>query len=182
MKHFILTIMAALFCAPVFAAGYEVDYAKSRLAFSGKHTGNDFTGAFEKWDALIAFDPDDLAASKIEVTVDTASAKTGNKLYDGTLPNDDWFDVKNHPQAKFISSGIAKNPDGSYTAKGMLTIRAVAQPISFDFALSDLAAPTVKFTLTLDRLAFTIGAKSDPKAEWVSREIMLDVMLVAVRQ
>jgi len=37
------------------------------------------------------------------------------------------------------------------------------------------------FTLTLDRLAFDIGKQSDAKAEWVSRDIVLDVTLLATK-
>ena len=162
------------------AAQYVVDHAQSTITFSGTPAGAAFKGTFETWDAQINFDPANLAASTIVVTIDTASAKTGNAMYDGTLPTADWFDVKTYPKAVFSSTAIAANPAGGFSAEGTLTIRDKTQPVKFDFTLSDLATAPVKtsFNLKLDRLAFGIGEKSDAKAEWVSREIPLDVVLV----
>ncbi|MCE2926314.1 MAG: YceI family protein [Rickettsiales bacterium] len=188
MKKFVIPAKAgilsvALWCgffSIAHAAEYIVDKAASSIAFSGTHAGKPFKGTFGTWDAAITFDAANLAASSVKVTIDTASAKTGDAMYDGTLPTADWFDVKNHPQATFISESIEKKEAG-YSAKGTLTIRGKAVPVAFDFALSDLAAPPVKttFTLTLDRLAHDIGLKSDAKAEWVSKDIPISVTLAA---
>ncbi|MDX2112296.1 MAG: YceI family protein [Alphaproteobacteria bacterium] len=182
MKKIVISL--AVFFASftsAFAAEYVVDKAASSIEFSGTHAGKPFKGSFGTWDAAIQFDDANLAASSVKVTIDTASAKTGDAMYDGTLPTADWFDVKNHPQATFASESISKKVDGSYSAKGQLTIRGKSVPVAFDFALSNLASPPVKtsFTLTLDRLAHDIGLKSDAKAEWVSKEIAINVTLVA---
>ena len=173
--------MTATFSFGSYAAEYVVDKAQSKIEFSGTHAGKAFKGTFGTWDAAIQFDAANLAGSSVKVTIDTASAKTGDAMYDGTLPSADWFDVKNHPQATFVSESISKKDDGSYSAKGQLTIRGKAVPVAFDFALSDLAAPPVKtnFTFTLDRLAHDIGMKSDAKAEWVSKAIPISVTLAA---
>jgi cytochrome b561 len=37
-------------------------------------------------------------------------------------------------------------------------------------------------TAMLDRLAFGLGAESDPKAEWVDRQVRVDVTLKATRK
>ena len=177
-----LAALLLLFSFNATAADFAVDPAQSSIAFSGTHVGNKFTGKFEKWDATIKFDPANLATSKIEVTIDTTSAKTGNSMYDGTLPTADWFDVKKFPQAKYVSTDIRKNEDGSFTAKGDLTIRDKTQSIMFTFKLpADLkTAPiTTSFSLPLDRIALGLGATSDAKAEWVGKDITLDVNISA---
>jgi len=163
---------------------YVLDKTQSALTFNGTHAGSSFNGKFENWDAAIRFDPVHLITSKVEVTIDTASAKTGNIMYDGTLPSADWFDAKTHPNAVFVSESIVKNTDGSYTANGTLTIRGIAKPVSFSFTLGDLSTSPVKasFTLELDRIAYSIGEKSDAKAEWVGRTITLGVTVVASRK
>jgi polyisoprenoid-binding protein YceI len=169
-------------CAvPASAAEYLVDKTQSRIEFSGAHAGKAFKGTFNVWDATIRFDPSNVAASSVKVTIDTASAKTDDAMYDGTLPTPDWFDVKNHPQATFTSETLTSNADGSIQVKGSLTIRGKAVPISFSFTLSDLSAPPVKtnFAFTLNRLAHNIGLKSDAKAEWVSQDIPINVILSA---
>jgi polyisoprenoid-binding protein YceI len=175
-----------MLCAPAaMAAPYAVDYKASSIGFSGTHAGNAFSGSFGKWTAAIDFDAAQPEASHAEVSIDTASAKTGNAMFDGTLPTPDWFNVKAFPKARFVSSAFHKNADDSYTAEGELTIRDKTQHVSFPFTLTpDAANPVVAttFTLTLDRLAFGLGADSDPKSEWVGRDITVSVKLSAARQ
>ncbi|TDP44849.1 YceI family protein [Zavarzinia compransoris] len=184
-RFFAGLVLAALalpaFVLPAAAATYAVDPAKSTVAFAGTHAGEAFTGAFGAWQAEIAFDPADLAGSSLKVSFDPASASTGNAMYDGTLPQADWFNVKEFPAATFTSTRIEAGADGAYVATGTLTIRDVAKEISFPFTLTPLGqAPVVaKASFTLDRLAFNLGAKSDPKAEWVSREITITLEVTA---
>ena len=186
MKNFLILafLMSCAYC-PAYGAEYKVDPVSSMIAFSGTNSGNPFKGTFDKWEATIHFHPNNLSSSKISVTIDTASAKTGDGMYDGTLPTEDWFDVKTYPKAQFDSTTISKNPDGSYTMEGTLKIRDKSIPIKFLFTLTpaNLSTPPIKsvFSLTLDRLAFDLGKKSDPKAEWVSREIKLEVTINASR-
>jgi polyisoprenoid-binding protein YceI len=165
------------------SAEYKVDPAKSKIAFSGTQQGNAFKGVFGKWDAVINFDPADLANSKVSVTFDTGSAKTGDQFIDTTLPGDDWFNVAKYPKATYTSDKIAKNSDGSYSCEGKLTIRDKTVPTNFNFALTpaDLATMPVKttFSLNLDRLAFGIGEGPDKEGKMVSLQIKVDVELIA---
>jgi len=184
MKYFVLALAAfVLASASAQAASYKVDAAQSKISFAGEHAGTAFKGQFEKWTAAIEFDAANLPASRIDVTVETASAKTGNAMYDGTLPSADWFASDRFPQARFISTAITQNADGSYLAKGNLTIRDVTKPVEFTFTLSppDASTPAVNADakFSLERLAFGIGQESDPKAEWVSANIALELHVVA---
>ncbi|MFT5795704.1 MAG: polyisoprenoid-binding protein YceI, partial [Ulvibacter sp.] len=81
-----------------YAKDYQIDSLKSRIVFSGKHADNKFTGDVQKYQSKIIFDKNDLQNSKIEVIFDMNSFKTGNDIYDGTLPSKDWLNVKNYPQ------------------------------------------------------------------------------------
>ncbi|MEM7619928.1 MAG: YceI family protein [Pseudomonadota bacterium] len=167
--------------SPVFAASFEIDYTKSSISFSGTHAGNAFDGKFENWTANITFDPENLDASSIQANFETSSAKTGNSLYDGTLPQADWFDAKNHPKAEFQSTKITSQPDGTFQIDGTLTLRKISKPVSFKFSLTDFKASpvTAKANFTLNRFDYDIGKKSDPKAEWVSKEIVLTLNIIA---
>lgn len=183
MRFALAAILFLLTTAPASAAVYMPDTAASEIAFGGTHAGTAFTGSFGVWTADITFDAAAPEKTTLTADIDLASAATGNKMFDGTLPNDDWFDVKNHPRASFKSTAVAANPDGTYQVTGDLTLRGVTQPVSFAFALDDPAAARVTATasLTIDRLAFDIGKKSDPNAEWVSRDISLTLKIVASR-
>lgn len=166
------------------AESYNVDYEKSYIAFSGMHAGEKFVGRFKEWKAEIDFDPENLGASKFRVEIQTKTAHTGNKLYDGTLKGADWFDVKHEPEAIFITKSIAKTDKaGIYKVDGVLSIRNIARDVSFEFEASDemLRGGQVESVsqLMLKRLDFDIGKKSDAKAEWVENDISLTLSITA---
>ncbi|MFZ4761466.1 MAG: YceI family protein [Alphaproteobacteria bacterium] len=184
-----MLLCAAFFWASIstqfsaLAIEYKVDEAQSALKFSGVHAGNHFNGHFTQWQAHINFDANNLPASHVEVEVNTASAQTGNAMYDGTLPTLDWFDVKNYPQAIYKSQSFSDNGGGKYTAKGSLTLRDKTLPVEFTVQLQfpeQKNTPTkAVLALDIDRLAFGIGGKSDPKAEWVDKNIKLEAIILA---
>lgn len=165
------------------AMGYHVDATQSSLAFSGAHADAPFQGVFDKWEAVIEFDPTDLAHSSIEVIVDMRSARTGNPVYDGTLPTFDWLNIKNFAQAQFKTDRIEGKSKGTYVAIGTLTLRDKTLPLEIPFQISTSDSSSAEITatanVTIDRLAYDIGKESDPEAKWVSREITLDVKIWA---
>ena len=79
-----LTIVAGLLAAVLFvppvaqAAAWKVDTAKSSLGFVGTQSGASFDGQFRRWQAQIDFDPANPAAGRAVVTIDMASAATGD--------------------------------------------------------------------------------------------------------
>ncbi len=180
----LLFALLLLMTAPALAASYTVNHAASRIEFTGTHAGEPFRGTFDAWLGKIAFDPAAPEKTTLRADIDMTRVSTGNKMFDGTLPSDDWFDVKNHPKATFKSTAVAANPDGSYQVTGDLTLRGITQPVSFAFVLDDAHAAIVTATASfnVDRLSFDIGKKSDPKAEWVGRDIALTLKVNAERQ
>lgn len=182
MKLAALAAAFALVAAlPAAAATYEVDPARSSVGFSGTNSGEAFTGRFTAWTADIVFDPADLGASHLKVVFDTASAVTGNAMYDGTLPQADWFAVKDYPTASFTSTAITANADGTYTATGKLQIRDVTNEVSFPFTLSLPAhgPAEAKASLSLNRVAYGLGARSDPAGGWVGPYVAVTIEVVA---
>lgn len=183
MKLRYIAILLSGLSGTLFAADYNVDKTTSRIEFSGEHVGNPFKGTFSDWDAVIKFDPENLNESSILVTVKTASANTGDPVYDKSLPTADWFDVATYPKATFVSKTIKKNPDGSYTAKGALTIKknAVEKELIFSLSPADLKTPPIKtkFSIELDRLSLGLGVTSDANADYVGRKVILSVELSA---
>lgn len=163
------------------AVPYQLDLTKSRITFKGTHAGAQFTGQFGQWAAVIDWNSEDPTQSTLQATFQTASAKTGNPTYDGTLPTADWFNVATFPTASFTSTGITKGAKtNTYTANGNLTLRGVTQPAQITFTLVPVPGRTdgalrALGALQVDRLAFGMGAQSDPSAEWVSRQILIQL-------
>lgn len=165
------------------AATWTVVPAQSRIAFGGVHAGKAFSGVFETWQAVIDFDPANPAAGSVLVTVDLASAKTGDKLYDGTLPGPDWLNVGGAPKAQFSAKQFKPLGGTRYETTGMVTLRSVVVPVvlTFDLVVEGQTARATG-TARLKRLDFGIGKESDDAGAWVSLEIPVTISVVAKRQ
>ena len=173
-----------LFVLPANAAAPEWTVAQpgSHIEFSATHAGQAFTGRFQNWNGTIAFDESALDQSHVEIDVDMASAKTGDNYKDGTLPQEEWLDVKHFPKARFEAKSFKSLGSGKYEANGSLTIKGKTVPLDLPFTLKIEGSNAVMSgAAKLDRIALGIGTKSDADAEWVSREIKVDVTVSARR-
>jgi polyisoprenoid-binding protein YceI len=167
--------------SPSFGANYKVDKPNSTISFTGKHAGQEFSGVFQEWDATINFDPKNLSDSKVSVVFKMDSIKTGNPMYDGTLPTADWFDVQKFPTAEFKSHHFSKT-DSGFHVQGDLTIRGITKSIGFDFTLSGKTPTILNAKFPINRLHFDIGRGSDEKSEWVSEVIGITAKIIASQE
>lgn len=183
--HLCAALLAFAVAAPALAQppSWTVDKAKSSVGFSGTYTGMEFKGQFEKWDAVIAFDPADLANSSAKVTFSTASAKTGDATKDDALGQEEWLNPAKFPSATFTSTQITSSGGNNYVAKGTLTLKGKSLPASLPFTLTIAGnSATMQGKTTVDRLAYEIGTESDGSGTFVSKDIAIAVELVATRQ
>ena len=157
----ILISLAMLLPLAAFARDWQVDAAKSTLAFKGTYQNEGFDGRFKKFDATIAYDAADLSKSKFDVTIDLKSADTGSGERDETLATSDFFDTGKTPSAHFVTESFGQAGDG-VEAKGTLTIRNASKPVTLavKFAESGNTA-TLDVDTTLQRADFGLGNGSD---------------------
>jgi polyisoprenoid-binding protein YceI len=164
------------------AGGWTIDKAKSRIEFSGTQTGKEFKGAFGTFDAAIVFDLADLSGARVDVSVDTASAKTGDKQRDDALPGGDWFSAKAFPTATFSSSEVVATGEGAYEARGTLTIRGVARDLVLPFTLSiDGGRAVADGSATLVRTDFGVGQGEFATGQWVGLDVAVAFHIEASR-
>ena len=78
---------------------------------------------------------DDLADSKAEVIIQTASVDTRSEGRDKHLRSADFFDVETYPEIRFVSSAIDEVDEGSYIVTGELTIRDMTKTVSVPLEL-----------------------------------------------
>ena len=148
--------------------------AQSSVEFTAKQMGVPLQGHFKKFDAQVAFDPAQLAASRIRFTVDTGSATMGARETDAELPKAPWFNVPQFPQATFESSAIKALGGGKFDVAGKLTIKGTAVNVSVPVALVQSGATTTATgVLPLKRLAFKIG-----DGEWADTSMVADEVQV----
>ena len=89
------------------ASTWNIDPSHSAISFSVRHmVVSKARGRFTKWSGQIRFDPDDAAASSVEVTIDPASIDTADAQRDAHLRSADFFDVEKFPTASFRSSKV----------------------------------------------------------------------------
>jgi polyisoprenoid-binding protein YceI len=185
----LILILAAFLIAPCLStasaadvASWKLDPAKSRLGFSGTQTGTKFEGKFMRYGADIVFDPDHLDAAHITVTVDLASATTGDTQRDTALPGKDWFDVAQFPQATFETAAIRKQGVNAYEAASNLTLRGVTKPLTLSFTLqTDGATAHAVGHVKLLRGTFGIGQGPWATGQWVALDADVDIDIVATR-
>ena len=89
------------------------------------------------WDAILEWNAEDPSASSISVVIDTASIDSGVDVFDGHLKSDLFFDVENHSQITFASTGLAAIDDKTGTMTGDLTIMDVTKPVTLDVVFNN---------------------------------------------
>ena len=137
---------------------------------------------FHRWSAQIAFDPKNLAGSKAVVSVDVASAATGDADRDQAMPTADWFSAKTQPKATFTTTAFKDLGGGKYQASGDLTIRGVKKPVLLPFTLA-ISGDTARMngSVVLNRTAFGIGQGQWKTGDVVATEVTVSVALTAHR-
>ncbi|HEU4624901.1 MAG TPA: YceI family protein [Steroidobacteraceae bacterium] len=169
----------AVFAAATPPVHYTLDPTRSLLRFTFMQAGASNTGRFNKFTADVLFSNDNLAASKIDVTVDINSLDTGDMERDDTLRSPDLFDVKKYPQARFVATRFTSTGAGRYDALGKLTIRNVTKdlklPITFQTKTEqgqNIGYLTGR--VTIRRLDFGVG-----QGEWKATDQVPDDVQVS---
>jgi polyisoprenoid-binding protein YceI len=172
-----------LFAAPAMAATtWTVDHAKSRLGFSVQWSGEAFNATFKSWKADIAFDPADLAHSRVVATIDLNSEDSGSADNDEGLKGAEGFDTGKFPAAKFETTGFTAKGGNAYVANGRLTLHGVTRPIALPFTLT-ISSSGAHMTGKADvsRMDFGLG-----QGEWagetpIAHAVTIIVDLTATR-
>ena len=129
--------LAALIAVPSLspAADYVIDTEKAHafIQFRIKHLGYSWLlGRFNDFEGTFSYDENDPAASKVEVTIRTASIDSNHAERDKHLRGEDFLDVDKYPQAKFVSTAFQENADKTAVLTGKLTLHGVTRPVSID--------------------------------------------------
>ena len=151
MKSFLFTLFAGLllFAYPASAAPvpdmaadpvtpgevmtFEIDPAHTTIGFRIRHMGIAFVeGEFDEFDGTITYDPNNVAATQADVTVQTASIDTDVRRRDDHLRSADFFEVETYPTMTFITTGVEPTGQNSFRLIGDLTIKGTTKEVAFD--------------------------------------------------
>jgi polyisoprenoid-binding protein YceI len=113
---------------------YTLDPAHTRIGFVARHAMvTKVRGSFNKFEGSGYFDAEEPANSNLHVTIRAASIDTRNADRDGHLRSNDFLDMHNYPEIRFVSTSVERVGDDVYRVAGDLTIKSVTKPVSIDF-------------------------------------------------
>jgi polyisoprenoid-binding protein YceI len=149
------TIGLLLLAASAWGADYTIDTAHSAAGFGAKHMMvTNVRGRFSNVTGKISYDPKNLAAAKVEATIDASTVDTQQAKRDAHLKSPDFFDVAKYPTITFRSTKWAQ-ANGKLKITGDLTIHGVTKSVTLDV---EGPAPEVK-----GPGGVTIGASASTK-------------------
>lgn len=169
--------LVAMMSAPAFAADY-VQAPGSTLVFAGQYDGETFTGSFPGFSTKLSFDPAQLAAAKLDVTIPLAGAKTGNGDRDSTLQGADFFDVAKYAQARYTANKFRSLGGNQYAADGTLSLRGVSKPVILTFTWTPGPKPVLAGKATVKRLDFGVGGGDWADTATIPNEVAISTKVV----
>jgi polyisoprenoid-binding protein YceI len=175
-----LLVIALAFGSVAFAASqWTLQPRESKLTFVATQAGAEFAGAFERFAADIRFDPQDLAGSRFDVKIETASVNSKDSERDDTIKSDELFAVKQFPSAHYVAERFTAKGANKYSGAGKLTLRNVTRdvPIEFTFEKKDGSA-WLKGSAQLKRLDFGVGQGDWKDTQTVANEVQVDFVLL----
>ncbi len=148
MNRFLSAVAAALLAmSPAVAADkYKLDGENTTIEFTGTKKDGKHTGGFKKLEGTVTND----GGWKIDVTIDTTSLHSDNAMLTNHLKNGDFFGVKDHPTAKFVTTKIEKGDKG-FTVTGKFTLLGKEKEISFPAEIKTGETFELKAEFKIDR-------------------------------
>ena len=123
---------ALLGAGQAMAADYAIDKQGQHafVNFKISHLGYSWLyGTFKDFDGSFSFDDKNPQASKVSVTLNTASVDTNHAERDKHIRSDDFLSVDKHPTATFESTSVKSTGEGTADITGNLTLNGVTKPV-----------------------------------------------------
>lgn len=186
----IAAALAGLVSVPAMAQAPEwvMQPDDSALTFTAWQSRSPIEGRFEEFEATIHFDPDDLKAGRVEVTIVMNSATTDDDSRDETLKSQSLFNVESYPSGSFIAQGFEKGEgENAYLAPGELTLRGVTNPVTLPFTLviegeGSGARAHAEGSITIKRLDYGVGQGDWADTSTVADKVDIGLDIRAVRR
>ena len=116
----------------VMAADYAIDKQGQHafVNFKISHLGYSWLyGTFKDFDGTFSYDAANPEASKVNVTLKTASVDTNHAERDKHLRSADFLNVSKHDTATFESTSVKSTGEGTADVTGNLTLNGVTKPV-----------------------------------------------------
>jgi polyisoprenoid-binding protein YceI len=125
-------LSVVLLSVAALAADYSIDPAHSSASFGVTHMMvSTVRGQFSKVSGTVRYDPNDLAGSRVEASIDAATIDTQQAKRDAHLRSADFFDTEKYPNITFRSTRWTRE-NGKLKIAGDLTIHGITKPVVLD--------------------------------------------------
>lgn len=124
---------ALLGAGQAMAANYLIDKEGQHafVNFKISHLGYSWVyGTFRDFDGSFSFDAAQPEASKVKVTLKTASIDSNHAERDKHLRSGDFLNVDKYPTATFESTSVKSTGQGSFDIAGNLSLNGVTKPVT----------------------------------------------------
>ncbi len=179
MRRFTLLLCATLLPAgQALAAQFDrILPAQSQVSFVSRQMGVPVQGEFRRFNAQIAFDPARPDTAQATLEVELASFDMGSReVYDEVVSRN-WFDVRQHPTARFVATGLRHLGGERYEVRGQMTLKGRTREVvaPFTYRLQGRNA-VLEGAFPLKRLDYGIGT-----GPWGDTSIVADEVQVRFR-
>ena len=193
LSHLVFAVLVLGACSlaaplvPALAAdSYGVDPDHSFVSFRIKHLGLSWAaGRFNLLSGQFDLDVADPAKCSVSVEVRATSVDTNNAKRDQHLRGPDFFNARQFPVIRFVSTSVESAGGGLWTLNGKLTLRGVTKPITASLDLVGegkdpwggyRAGATATFTIKRSEFGMTY------MLDGLSDEVQMVVSLEGVRR
>ena len=162
----------------------SLNTSESHVLWEGNKVTGKHNGAVAISNGVVSLDDEgNLIGGDFVIDLNTIDVQDLEGEYKEKLTNhlksDDFFDVENHPEAKFeITSVKAGEEENHLLISGNLTIRGVTKNITFDAHVEEASAENfvANADFNIDREEFNVSFKGKPD-DLISKEINFKVFL-----
>lgn len=127
-----LLLGSVLTTGAVSAADYVIDQEGQHafVNFKISHLGYSWLyGTFKDFDGTFSYDAEQPEASKVNVTLRTASLDSNHAERDKHLRSAEFLNTSKHPKATFTSTSVVSTGEGSADITGDLTLNGVTKEV-----------------------------------------------------
>jgi polyisoprenoid-binding protein YceI len=135
----IVAAFLVLCAAPAAASEFRIDPVHSQVFFSASHDGyTNPMGRMHVKSGTFRFDDADWSSAQVDATIDVASLDMGDAPWNRKLLSA-YFDVSNHPTARFVSTRVEKTGDRRGVVHGNLTLLGRTRPVDLQVTFNRAA-------------------------------------------
>lgn len=158
---------------------YTLDKSHASIIFSIKHLGfSDYIGRFNDFDASLELDGEKPTNSRLTVTIKPQGVDTNNAELEDKLRGENYFNVAQFPEIKFVSRELRLTSRTRGTVKGDLTMLGVTKPVTLDVTLNGAGLNTYANAYTVGFSATATIRRSDWGLKTLIPQVSDEVRLI----